>query len=162
MDIKADRYTAHYTDDFVVVLIGLRINHWRRVTQWWPVLRGAFRMVDELRAMPDSPLLQSRAVVSLADRRLFFFVQHWRSVDELEKWANDPSLLHKPAWQNFFRRTGTNGHVGVWHEVYSVPAGQFEAIYANMPRISLAEAGSYQPLRPASKLRTRLGDGQAT
>ena len=59
----------------------MRINYWWRVTEWVPVARAAFAMVKELRAMPDSPLLQSRTVLSTDDWRLPFLVQHWRSFD---------------------------------------------------------------------------------
>lgn len=161
MDVEAGRYTANYPDEFVVFFIGMRINHWWRVSEWVPVMRSAFGMVQELRAQPDSPLLQSRLVVSVGDWRLPFFVQHWRSVEELEGWANDRDRSHKPAQREFFRRTAYNGHVGVWHETYRVGTDQFEAIYANMPRIGLAAAGEYRPLRASSRLQDRLGGAEA-
>jgi hypothetical protein len=162
MDVQAGRHTANYPDDFVVFFIGMRINHWWRVNEWVPVMWQAFAMVRELRNMPDSPLLQSRLVLSPGDWRIPFFIQHWRSVEELESWANDQDWSHKPAQRGFFRRTAYNGHVGVWHETYRVAAGQYEAIYANMPRISLAAAGEYGPLHATSRMRDRIGDGDAS
>lgn len=161
MDVKAGRYTANYPDDFVVFFIGMRVNHWWRVTEWVPVLWQAFGMVRELQDMPESPLLQSRTVLSVGDPRVVFFVQHWRSVEELERWANGSDWSHKPAQREFFRRTAYNGHVGVWHETYRVAAGQYEAIYANMPSVSLGDAGEYRPLRATSRMRDRIGAGEA-
>jgi hypothetical protein len=157
MDIKAGRYTANYGDDFVVLHIGMRINYLRRVTEWWPVIRASVAMTNEAMQLPNSPLLASNTVVSLTDWRVIFSVQHWRSFDELMTWANDTELQHKPAQKEFFRRTAYNGHVGVWHETYKVAAGEFEAIYANMPRIGLAAAGTYRQLRPSSGGHDRMG-----
>lgn len=162
MDVMAGRYTANYPDEFVVLLIGLRINQLWRVNEWAPVMRAAFAMTDEALKLPDTPLLNSNTVWSVSDRRVFFFVQHWRSFDELMAWANNKDLKHKPAQRAFFKRTAYNGHVGVWHEAYKVGKGQFEAIYANMPEISLAAAGEYRPLRATSTGNDRMGDPKAS
>ncbi|WP_348246189.1 monooxygenase family protein, partial [Salmonella enterica] len=70
-------------------------------------------------------------------------------------------LKHRPAQREFFRRTAYNGHVGVWHETYRVRAGEFEAIYANMPRMGLAAAGEYRSLRKNSTMRDRVGKTDA-
>lgn len=118
-------------------------------------------MTKEALALPNTPLLNSNTVWSQSDRRLFFFVQHWRSFDELMEWANDSGLQHKPAQKAFFKRTAYNGNVGVWHEAYKVQAGQFEAVYANMPPISLAAVGTYRDLRGSSRGHDRMGDPSA-
>jgi hypothetical protein len=161
MEIKAGRATANYPDDFVVLFIGIRVNSWRKFREWWPVFSAAFSMTKEALGLPNTPLLNSNTVWSQSDRRLFFFVQHWRSFDELMEWANDSDLQHKPARKAFFKRTAYNGNVGVWHEAYKVQAGQFEAIYANMPRMSLASVGTYRDLRPTSRGHDRMGDSAA-
>lgn len=161
MDVKAGRYTANYPDGFVVLLIGLRINKLLRINEWAPVMRAAFAMTDEALNLPNTPLLNSNTVWSVSDPRVFFFVQHWRSFEELMDWANSKDLKHKPAQKAFFRRTAYNGNVGVWHEAYKVGAGQFEAIYANMPGFSLAAAGEFRPLRASSTGNDRMGDPNA-
>lgn len=157
MTVQAGRYTANYPDDFVVFLIGLRINQVRRVREWVPVMRSAFAMVKELEAMPNSPLLESRTALDVSDPRIPMFIQYWRSLDELEAWASNRDLLHRPAQRAFFKRTAYNGHVGIWHETFLVKAGQYEAIYANMPPTGLAVAGEYRNLRTSSRLRDRVG-----
>ncbi|WKG13096.1 DUF4188 domain-containing protein [Nocardia sp. PE-7] len=149
-EIKAARYTAKYPDDFVVFFIGARINKFWRVDEWVPVVRAAFAMVKEAKALPNSPLLESRTMLSAFDWRVPVFIQFWRSFDELEAWANSKDLLHRPAQSEFFRRTAFNGNVGVFHETFRVKAGEYEAIYANMPRILLASAGEYVPVRPTT------------
>ena len=161
MDVKAGRYTANYPDDFVVFFIGLRINHLWRVNEWAPVMRAAFAMTKEAKRLPNSPLLGSMTVVSISDWRVQFFVQYWRSFEELMVWANNADLKHRPAQKAVFKRTAYNGHVGVWHETYKVTAGQFEAIYANMPRMGLGAAGTYRELRKSSRGYDRMGDTKA-
>lgn len=156
MDIKAARYTAEYPDDFVVFFIGMRINKLWRVHEWVPVMRAAFAMVKELKEMPDSPLLESRTMTSARDWRVPLFIQYWRSFDELEAWASNRDLRHRPAQTEFFRRTAFNGNVGVFHETFRVAAGEYEAIYANMPRLLLASAGEYVPVRPSASARDRM------
>ncbi len=156
MDIKPGRYTANYPDEFVVFLIGMRINQLRRVNEWWPVFRGALAMQKETLALPDSPLLDSRAVVAVSDCRMFLMIQYWRSFDELESWANSNDLRHRPAQKQFFRQTAFNGHVGVWHETFRVAAGEYEAIYLNLHRFGLAAAGEHISLRVHPTARERL------
>ena len=39
----------------------------------------------------------------------------------------------------------SRGDVGIWHETYLVPAGQYEAIYSGMPRWGLGRAGTLIP-----------------
>jgi hypothetical protein len=161
MDVKAGRYTANYPDDFVVFFIGMRINEFWRVNEWVPVMRAAFAMTKELKELPDTPLLESRTLLTVSDWRVPMFIQYWRSFEDLEAWANNADRRHRPAQREFFRRTAYNGHVGVWHETYRVQAGEFEAIYANMPRMGLAAAGEYRELRKGSTMRDRVGTTDA-
>ena len=156
MDIQAGRYTAEYHGDFVVFLIGMRINSWWRVREWLPVVRAARAMTVEAKGLPGSPLLESRSFTSPDDLRNHLFIQYWRSFDELAAWASDRDLQHRPAQAAFFRRTAYNGHVGIWHETFRVADGNYEAIYANMPRFGLAAAGTYRPLDHGSRARDRM------
>ena len=161
MSVHAGRYTANFEGDFVVFFIGMRINELWRVGEWAPVMRAAFAMTKELKELPDTPLLESRTLLTVTDWRVPMFIQYWRSLDELEAWAANKDLKHRPAQREFFRRTAYNGHVGVWHETYRVRAGEFEAIYANMPRMGLAAAGEYRNLREKSTMRDRVGKTDA-
>jgi Domain of unknown function (DUF4188) len=153
--IHAGRFTADIEGDFVVFLIGMRINKPWLVRQWWPVFTGMKTMLDELEATPDSPLLAYRLV--LASPLSPIVIQYWRSFDELEAYAADPGQSHQPALTEFLKKVGYNGNVGIWHETYTVRAGEYEAIYANMPAGGLAVAGEHRGLGSSSKARDRLG-----
>ena len=67
-------------------------------------------------------------------------VQYWRSFEDLENFARNPSDPHLQAWKDFNQRVGSDGSVGIWHETYMVNAGQYECVYGNMPLFGLAAA----------------------
>ena len=75
--VNPERMAAHIEGDFVVFLIGMRINKLWKVHKWLPVFLAMPRMVKELKARPDSGFLGA----ILGPRVI---VQYWRSFDELE------------------------------------------------------------------------------
>jgi hypothetical protein len=60
------------------------------------------------------------------------------------------------AWRQYWRRVGRSNRTGIWHETYLVQAGQYEAIYGNMPPHGLGKAGHLMPASEASHRRLRL------
>jgi hypothetical protein len=67
-------------------------------------------------------------------------IQYWRSFEELEKFARNPSDPHLAAWRKFNELVGSDGTVGIWHETYMVNPDRFETLYGNMPRFGLGAA----------------------
>jgi hypothetical protein len=55
----------------------------------------------------------------------------------------------------FNRKLGRSGDLGIWHETYSVRAGQNECIYNHMPPYNLGKVG--QLLDPAGARTTASG-----
>jgi Monooxygenase af470-like len=51
--IRAERLTANIEGDFVVFLIGMRINSPLKVHKWLPVATAMPRMLKELQQQPD-------------------------------------------------------------------------------------------------------------
>src|SRR4051812_29362860 len=93
----AQRMAAEIEGDFVVFLIGMRINKLWKVATWLPVFRGMGKMIKELQANPDSGFLgytQGFPVI----------VQYWRSFEHLERYARDKDQTHWPAWVAFNKR----------------------------------------------------------
>jgi hypothetical protein len=149
------RLTAIIEGDFVIFLIGMRINRFWKVHKWLPVFRGMPRMPRELAGRPDSGLLGFHLHNGL---RNHLVVQYWRSFEHLERYARDPAGAHFPAWVAFNRSIGSNGDVGIWHETYRVTAGQYEAIYNNMPADGLGAASGLAPAAgPYSTAAGRIG-----
>jgi hypothetical protein len=149
------RYRASSDGDFVVFLIGMRVNRPLRVKSWWPVFVAMPRMIKELEADPSSGFLgASRGLMSTGPT----LIQYWRSFEDLERYARDPDQEHLPAWREFNQRIRDNGDVGIWHETFRVRAGEYESIYGNMPRVGLAQAGDHAPLGSTSTAARRIGE----
>lgn len=143
-----ERMAAEIDGDFVVFLIGMRINKPWKPHKWLPVLLAMPRMLKELKEHPESGFLGSAAAGLLT-------VQYWRSFEHLEAYARSHDHEHWPAWVAFNKRTAASrGDVGIWHETYLVRAGDYEAIYSGMPRIGL---GSVANLIPASGRKESAG-----
>ncbi|MFF4660046.1 DUF4188 domain-containing protein [Streptomyces sp. NPDC001381] len=143
----ATRTTADAQGDVVVLLIGMRVNHFWAVHQWVPVMLAMFRMLAELRKDPGRGLL-SRVLLT-ASPRTYYVVQYWESKEKLYAYAGAPDAFHHQAWArlNRLEREGkVRGHVGIWHEAYVVPEGSYEAIYGDMPAFGLAAAHGQVPL----------------
>ena len=137
------RMTADLDGDFVVFLIGMRINKPWKLHKWLPVFRAMAPMLRVLSQRPDLGLLGFHTWLGPSGPLV---VQYWRSVEDLESFARDASLPHHPAWRAFNRAIGDSGDVGIWHETYLVRAGEYETLYGNMPRFGLAEAGTHLPV----------------
>lgn len=136
--VHNERFAAEIEGDFVVFLIGMRVNRPLLVHKWLPVARAMPRMLKELFRHKELGLLGARNFIS---GRTVMVVQYWRSFEHLHAYAHAKDKEHLPAWAEFNRRVGGNGSVGIFHETYLVSAGQYETVYANMPEFGLALAG---------------------
>ena len=136
--IRAERLTATIDGDFVVFLIGMRVNQPLRVDKWWPVAAAMPRMLKELYRQPELGYIHGELWFS----RTVLVLQYWRSMEQLLAYAKNRQARHLPAWQAFNKAVGTNGSVGIWHETYAVSPGRYENIYVNMPAFGLGKAGT--------------------
>ncbi|MFD4867368.1 DUF4188 domain-containing protein [Streptomyces sp. NPDC058412] len=141
------RTTAAAEGDVVVLLIGMRINRFRAVHQWLPVVLAMPRMLRELARDKSRGLLGH--VLLTASPRTYYVVQYWESKEKLYAYAAAPDMLHHKAWSIINRKereSKLHGNVGLWHESYIVPEGSYEAIYFDMPPFGLAAATGALPL----------------
>lgn len=152
--------TADHDADVVVFLIGMRINRWRSVRYWVPVLLAFRPMIRELLRDPSSGCRSARTYLS---GRTILTVQYWDSVEQLLSFAHAPQARHRQAWRAFNRNAAKTTAVGIFHETYSVPSGHYETIYRAMPPSGLAAAtDSVAPLaRRGITARERLAAGRA-
>ena len=141
--VIAERMTAEVDGEFVVFLIGVRVNRLWKIHKWLPVLRAMPRMLRELQADAESGLLGVESWFG----KTSVMVQYWRSFEHLERYAKDAARAHRPAWGAFNRAVGSNGDVGIWHETYRVRPGDFECFYNNMPPFGLGRAARQIPAR---------------
>lgn len=155
--VQGGAYTARIdAEETVLFVIGMRINRLRRVRSWWPPFVGMPRMLKELQSRPDSGLLGARSYWS---GRVLVVMQHWRSVEDLGRYARDPQLLHHGAWAAFNKAAAGTGDVGIFHETYTVPASGVETLYGNMPAfgLALAHAGVPRSAGRRSRAQDRMG-----
>ena len=136
------RMTASIEGDFVVLLIGMRINQVWKIHRWLPVAKAMGRMLRELHAQPELGFLHHE----MSFARTTIMVQYWRSMDHLLAYAKNKDTEHLPAWREFNRSVGTDGSVGIWHESYEVKSGAYESVYSNMPAFGLGKAGSLESI----------------
>ena len=154
--ILKERLTATLEGDFVVFLIGMRINKPLLIHKWWPVAQAMPRMLKELGRQPELGLIHAEMWFS----RTIVLVQYWRSMEQLLTYAKSKDAQHLPAWRSFNQAVGTDGSVGIWHETYKVSAGNYESVYVNMPRFGLGRAGVLQPASGGRQSASgRLGAG---
>lgn len=157
--INTERLTASLEGEFVVFLIGMRINRPMAVHKWGPVVRAMPRMITELYRQPELGFMHAEMWFS----RTTIMVQYWRSMEQLLAYAKSKTSAHLPAWRAFNKAVGTDGSVGIWHETYSASAGSFENIYVNMPAFGLGKAGSLMPVTGSKQSAAgRLGRDNAT
>ena len=137
-EVIAKRMCAEVEGEFVVFLIGMRVNKPWKVWSWWPVAQAMPKMLIELAKDPELGLLHARSHFGFPG---VMVVQYWKSFEHLEAYAKNRSAAHLPAWQAFNKAVGSNGDVGIWHETYVVKAGSYENVYNNMPPFGLGAAG---------------------
>jgi len=133
------RMTAEMDDEFVVFLIGLRINKPWKIHKWLPVLLVMPKMIKGLEADPESGFLEHNGGGGV-------IVQYWRSFEDLERHSRAQDRRHWPAWVAFNKRLGASrGNVGIWHETDKIKPGQYEAVYSCMPPFGLGKIGNLVP-----------------
>jgi hypothetical protein len=150
------RFTAQTDEPFVVFLIGMRVNRIFALRRWTRVAAAMPPMIAELKRDPALGLLHAQFFVYW---RGVGVVQYWRSFEHLHAYAHARESKHLPAWAEFNRRVGGDGSVGIWHETYMVARGQYECVYANMPRFGLGNAAEHVAVTGRlESARTRIGN----
>ncbi len=152
-EIKQGRWMADIEGDFVVFLIGARLSKRHLLRSFLDLggRRGMMHMLDVLSKDPDKGLLGFQAYPPSLT-----IAQYWRSFEHLERFANDTEDPHVAAWRGYWKRVGRGDRTGIWHETFLVKAGEYEAIYGNMPPYGLGKASSLVTLAEGVGSRDRL------
>jgi hypothetical protein len=147
VDPQRGRWTAELEGDFVVFLIGAMVHDPAVATEASGLLMAMTDMLDELEADPSKGLL---GYTRHGEAGHGIIVQYWRSFDALEGYARNPGARHAPVWRAWNRLASDDRNAaGIWHETFKVSAGDYEAIYQNMPVIGLQRAGRPQTVTEA-------------
>ncbi len=143
---------AEIDGDFVVFLIGARINSKLQLARSVLDLGGRRGMQHMLKYLMDRP---ERGLLAY-EFGYPTIVQYWRSFEHLEAFARDKDDPHLEAWRRYWRRVGRSERTGIWHETYLVREGEYEAVYGNMPAYGLGKAGRLIPMSEGLGARERL------
>jgi len=155
--VNSGRWTAQIEGDFVVFIIGARVNSKRQLFRSIVDLGGRRSMnymLEHLSAHPEKGLLGY-------EQAGFTTIQYWRSFEHLEAFAKDPDP-HHDVWRNYVKRVGQGDRSGIWHETFLVRDGEYEAIYTNVPARGLGKASTLVPVAEAVGARQRLKRAAAT
>lgn len=136
------RYSAQLDGDFVVFLIGARVNSFRKLLKLKWIGDANNAMYKVLAEKPEYGMLGRESFT-----RNFFResinITYWRSYEHLERFARSKDDPHLEAWRRFNQEIASDGSFGIWHETYVVKAESYECIYSNMPVFGLAKAGTH-------------------
>jgi hypothetical protein len=159
MALQPGRWTAELDGDFVVFLIGAAVHDPEAESEAPALLTAMVGMLEELAADPSYGLLGFTGFGGPGEGGVI--VQYWRSFDALEAYARNPRAEHAPIWRAWNRlATQERGAAGIWHETFRVRAGEYEAIYQNMPVMGLQQAGRPVTVSEArDSARARISSG---
>ena len=139
--LNKNRVTAISDKDFVVFLIGMRVNNWFAIHHWLPVFLAMGKMLPELFKNPDLGFKS----YEMGFGRTMILVQYWESTDKLIAYAKSKDAEHLPAWKAFNQLAIKTTAVGIWHETYVIDKAKTENIYVNMPAFGFGKVGELQP-----------------
>jgi hypothetical protein len=149
------KFTAKTDQPFVVFLIGMRINQWWRLDKWVPVANAMTPMLTTLFTHPEKGFLHAEFYWNFTGP---VTIQYWRSFEDLENFARNPSEPHIGPWKKFNQAVGSDGIVGIWHETYLVEPNKYEVFYGNMPKFGLGAAMEHAEVSGRRETaRLRLG-----
>ena len=138
--VIANRMTADVDGDFVVFLIGMRINKPWKIHKWLPVFLAMPKMIRELEQRPESGFLGHIFGMKV-------IVQYWRSFDHLRptRAARTPCTGRR-GWRST-SAPATAGAMSVsgTRRISAAP-GEYEAVYSGMPPHGLGTIGKLVPV----------------
>ena len=148
--IVKERMTAVATEDFVLFLIGMRINNWFAIHRWLPVFLSMPKMLRELHINRDMGFKSYEMWLG----RTVILVQYWENPEKLISYAKARDSEHLPAWKAFNKRAMKSESVGIWHETYVVDKSKTENIYVNMPNFGFGKVKTPKPVKGFMKTAT--------
>ena len=94
----------------------------------------AGRMYQELEDKADvTGLLGQSTYTSASNNRKngeILIIMYFKSKADVVRYASSP--LHREAWDWYNKAAKQYKHLGIMHELYEAPAGQWETVYKNM------------------------------
>ena len=129
------RYAADVEGDFVVFLIGMRINKPWNVRGWWHTFATMRPMIKELEANPELGLISAHLAWSAARPSSSTGARY----EHLDRYARNADKRHLPAWKKWNQASrGVRRGRHLARDLQGARAAEYEVVYGNMPRLGLA------------------------
>lgn len=152
MKLIAPRYSATLDGDFVLFIVGMRINRLCAIHIWPAILLRALRIIRS--ATPGANGLLSREIV--ISGKGIALITYWDDFDQWEEFGNSDNH-HRSSWKYFYERVINSKAVGLWHELYSIKQGEYQTIYMQMPPKGLSRSKEARiSENPPSKAHDRM------
>lgn len=142
------RYTGRVNQATALFLIGMRVNTLRGALLAPRLVTAMTSMQHYLTTTPEAGYLWG---ANWFGRTTMLF-SYWRNAEDVQRFASNAEAPHLEPWRRFVRDVGDSKEIGVWHELFTLTAGNYESVYVNMPAFGLGAAGTHQ----------RVGDGLRT
>ncbi|KAF4550981.1 Hypothetical protein D9617_15g043350 [Elsinoe fawcettii] len=127
-------------DSLAVFLIGARNNSPLGIMNPQFKKTGDFMagMLARLESDPDSGFMGASSWIGTerTSNATTMQVMYFRSAADVHAFAHGP--LHREAWEWWYKNLAENKDLGIWHELYEVPSGNYESVYAQMAPLGLA------------------------
>ncbi|KAJ3168501.1 hypothetical protein HDU88_001389 [Geranomyces variabilis] len=162
--LVAGRAVGRIDGDFVVFMIGARINSdsafLSAATK--DIGDGMGAMQAELQQNPELGCLHTENFMAMdTSGPHSLSVQYWRNADLLHKYARSRLQKHLAPMMRNIAHQRKSPEAGIYHETYLVRAGEYEAIYVNLPPFGLGLAGRLErPGTTRTTMKQRLGTVQ--
>jgi len=108
----------------------------------WKKLGTYFdNMVTEIKANAEEYGFLGSTTWIGADRgsnNTILTIMYFRNAEDVHRYAHSP--LHTKGWAWYFKTIGRVGNISIFHEIFQVPRGAWEAIYGNMAPTGLGAA----------------------
>ena len=156
-EVNQGRWTAEIEGDFVVFLIGARVNKPWQLVRILRDLGGRRGMNHMLKYLTEHP---GKGPARLRDdghcqRPILALVRAPRSLREEQR---------RPAFvrvAQLLEGVGKDDRAGIWHETFLVRDGEYEAVYGNVPARGLGKASTLVPVAESSTARKRIRSATA-
>ena len=143
-----------------VFILGFRINHPLGVAApgAWKIMQYFTAMQDDLETnAAQNGFLSAEYLLNAGHRTArseIKSVWYFRSIEHVMSFAHSP--IHRRGWEFYNKAIKKHNHLGIMHEMYESPAGQWENIYVNQQPVGLGNSQRTANLSRRSRLQSLI------
>jgi len=116
--------------EITVFIMGLQIHNRFNYFASRFVKQSMYAILNELQVQKPDGYMAHEYV---SKGRSSLLVQYWSDYEKMITYARNKSANHFPAWVAFNSKISAMDAIGLWHEIYRLPAGSYKGVYKNCP-----------------------------